>query len=321
MTRYFAGNSLAAFARNSTDLTEITTAGRFDSNYVARALDLGGSGTRFAETPYFPAAHSSGVFRVRFDMYWTTSNTTSVWWYFYNSSGTRIAYFDFSSNNKKFFYWNGTTNVDGGTVTMPAINTLHTMQIEIDPSPSGYMKLYANNALLTTINFTSAAIDNIGKIRCYSPTNGGNMYISQVMAADFDLRDSHFAVPELNGNSAANAGGTGAYSDISPPLSDATSVKVTTSGNKQGQTKAAIAVPAGYIIGAMVTSARGRVSGAITDGKLGVRTSGGTNSSGIGRGYNGGYEPRQRIIETDPDTATEFTQTGFNNAEVFLEAA
>ena len=321
MARYFAGNAMAAFSRSSAGLTEITTAGRFDSNYVSRALDLGGDGTRFAETPNFPTAHSSGVFRVRFDMYWNTSNTTSAWWYFYNSSGAVRGYFDFSSNNKRFFYWNGSSYVNGGTVTMPAVSTLHTMQIEIDPSPSGYMKLYANNALLTTINFTSAAIDNIGKIRCYSPTNGGNMYISQVMAGDYDLRDSHFAVPDPNGNSAANTGGTGSYTDVLPPLDDATAIKVTVAGNKMGQTKAAITVPTGYIIGGMVISGRGRVSGSITDGKLGVRTAGGTNNSGTGRSYNGGYEPRQRIIETDPDTATEFTQNGFNNAEVFLEAA
>ena len=86
-----------------------------------------------------------------------------------------------------------------------------------------------------------------------------------------------------------------------------------------GQTKAALTLPSGFDIKGMVISARGRVSGTITDGKLGIR-SGGTNYSSAALTFAAAYEPRVYISETDPATGTDFTQTGYNNAEPYFEA-
>lgn len=147
-----------------------------------------------------------------------------------------------------------------------------------------------------------------------------NCYYSQVMIADYDLRDSRYKMDTISGTSASNTAGSGAYTDINESvLDESTAASVTASGDKRGFTHTGITVPSGYIIGAMVVNARGRATGAVTDGKLGVRQ-GGTNYSSAGRTYNGGYEPRTHILDNDPATATNFTQAGFNSAEVYIEA-
>jgi hypothetical protein len=141
------------------------------------------------------------------------------------------------------------------------------------------------------------------------------------MCADYDIRDAHLMTAALNGNSASNTGGTGSYTDVNETVLDETTAEViTTSGNKMGQTHAAITVPGGLGISGLIINARGRVNGGvITDGKLGVRSSS-TNYSSSGKSYNGGYEPRSHIWESNP-AGGAWNQTSFNAAETYLEAA
>jgi hypothetical protein len=199
-------------------------------------------------------------------------------------------------------------------------NSLHKLACKVVLG-SGF-EVYVGGTMVASGSGWTGGGTTVTKLRLGCANNSNGSVFSEIMVADYDIRDSRFMVAALNGNSAANTGAaSGVYTDVNETvLDESTNISITTSGNKAGQTHAAITVPAGYIIAAAVISARGRVSGSITDGKLGVR-SGGTNASSAGRGYNGGYEPRQTIVDNDPSTATRFTQSGFNAAETYLEAA
>lgn len=314
MARYFAGNSLAAFSRLSTASAEVTTAGRHDPAFVSNSISIARSS--YIESP---ALGSRTTLWVRYTYYQASNTGASDNLVFLNSSGTPVL--KLTSNGTTMQYWNGSAWVSMTGTFTPSLDTLAVLVIKVTAGVSGTVDVYIGGTLVFSASGMNAAVTNFDKIRI-APMRDAAMNVSEVMIADYDLRDSHYMTAALNGNSAANTGGSGAYTQINETvLDDSTSVTITTAGNKQGQTHATVTVPAGYIIGAAVLSGRGRVNGSITNGKLGLRTSGGTNSSGSGLNYNGGYEPRVRIIDNDPDTATNFTQAGFNAAEPYQEAA
>jgi len=312
MAKYFAGNSLAAFSRTTPTIAEVTTAGRFDSAFVSSGINLPNS-TDYIQTPTFSA---TGTIWLRADMYLaslpnavpflTLRNGTTAAYRLTHTAGTGIG----------LTYWNGSSFVSVGTAYNGwSTSTRYSITLKIVLNSS--WELFFNGTSVASGSGITGAQTTITDVQI----GGSNTnVISQVMIADYDLRDSHLMAAALNGNSAANTGGTGSYTDINETvLDESTSETVATSGNKMGQTHAAITVPSGLYIAGMVIGARGRATGTITDGKLGIR-SGGTNFSSTGRGYTSGYEPRIYLTETDPATATTFTQSGFNAAETYIEA-
>lgn len=315
--RYFAGNSLAEFSRSSLTVVESTTSGKFDSTYVSSALSLSNVSDTATSTPFsatgtvwlaFEWALSGSGYVANAPIATFLNGSTNAYRLTWGSSGGLI----------QMQYWNGSAWTNCGSTASVTLSTLVRVCIKIVQNSS--MELFLAGSSQTSGSVSSGQT-TVTKLVMQTAANSANYY-SQVMVADYDIRDSHFMPRTLNGNSAANTGAaSGVYGDINETvLDESTSVKISASGNKAGQTKASLTVPAGFIIGAMVVSGRGRVNGTITDAKLGVRSGGGTNSSGSGLSYNGGYEPRQRIVENDPDTATNFTQSGFNNAEIYEEA-
>ena len=327
-TRFFGGNTLAAFQRDSTLVAEVTTAGTFDSAYVPNSISVpvanGGklvsqafsatSTLWFAGELYCnDASSNSGIAdKLLFEV---LAGSTTVF---------RIKNVSSNSRSLEVQYWNGSSFVTiGSSVAWPAWTTRLRFAVKVIGGASGSYVLYINGSSYASGSIASASCDNFTRVQYWNPSNNSQaMYFSQLLAADYDLRDSCYMLAALNGNSASNTGAaSGAYTDVNETvLDESTAITITASGNKAGQTHSAITVPAGYIIAAAVINARGRVTGTITDGKLGVR-SGGSNTSSTGRSYNAGYEPRSSIVQNDPNTSTNFTQTGFNNAEMYLEAA
>jgi len=219
-------------------------------------------------------------------------------------------------------YWNGSAWISGMRVSTTDPSSAR-VRVAVKIVCNSEMRIYVGGVELAAAAITGITTGQTAVTRTQHWTvnsTSGNCAFSQIMCADYDLRDSRFMAAALTGDSASNTNGTGAVTTINETvLDESTGVSLTTTAHKRGQTHAAITVPVGYVIGAAVLNARGRAAGTITDGKLGFR-SGGTNYSSSGRGYNSGYEPRGYIIENDPNTATRFTQAGFNAAETYLEA-
>jgi hypothetical protein len=322
--RYFAGNSLAAFFRTSTAVVDgFTTAGYFDSAHVPSAINVVGNATSSRNNIQTYAFSATGTLfaHCEFRSNGTQASGAATWISFFNGATEAYRLSWGSTNGYQLSYWNGSAWVTGTSVVSAAINTK--VQIDIKITLNSEMRVYVGGTELTAAAITgiSGAQTTITHALGWSMGSSvtDNAY-SQFMLSDYDMRDSKYMLAGLNGDSASNTNGTGAYTTINETvLDESTGVSLTTTAHKRGQTHAAITVPAGYVIGAAVWNARGRVNGTITDGKLGFR-SGGTNYSSSGKTYNGGYEPRGHIIEDDPATATRFTQSGFNNAETYLEA-
>lgn len=321
--RYYGGNSLAAFFRSNTAVVDgLTTAGWFDSGYVASAINVFGSSStpNYIESPPFAA---TGTIHWVLELRANTLSGNScypIWAYNGSTNAYRL---QVSTAGYTLQYWNGSAWISGTTVASTDPSTAR-VRIAVKVVMNSEMRVYVGGTELTAAAITGITTGQTTVTRAQHWTvnsTSSNCAFSQILCADYDLRDSRFMAAALNGDSAVNTAGTGAVGTINEAvLDESTAASLTVSADKRGQTHAAITVPAGFVIGALAFAARGRVAGTITDGKLGVR-SGGTNYSSTGRSYNGGYEPRVHILENDPATATRFTQAGFNAAETYLEAA
>jgi hypothetical protein len=313
--RYFAGNSLASFKRSSVAVTEITTAGKFDSAFVPNAIALP-NGSDFFDTEDFNA---TGTIWLHFEYYNSTGSSTNTGPMLRNGS---TGIFRIIRSGTPYFaqYWNGSSWTTTGSSFSFATSTKHRVDIKIVLNTS--YELYDNGTLIASGSGWSGGPTTATNMRFNPINDAGIGAVSQVLISDTDTRNSRYMTAALNGDSATYTDGTGSFSDVNETvLNDSTAVVLTAVGNKKGFTKTSISVPTGYIIGAMCVSARGRVNGGtVTDGKLAV-ASGATYSASSGRSYASGYEPRGTIVENDPDTGTQFTQSGFNAAEIVVEAA
>jgi hypothetical protein len=326
MTKYFAGNSLAAFKRTTAAITDgDTTSGRFDTAYVSSAIHIGaGSTGQYIETPPFSA---TGSFWLRYDIYQggNPSASTDSFMEMYNGA---TPVFRFRTTIVSYLvtpqYWTAGAWASAGSTFTLANSALTTLVIRIDLN-SGF-EVFMNNTSVASGTGWSGGQTTITAVRLF-PGNTATASttatrVSQIMGANYDIRDTHLMASALNGNSAANTGASsGVYTDVNEGvLNDATAIAISTSANKAGQTHAGITLPGGYVIAAAVVAARGRHDGVISDGKLGIRSAG-TNYSSSGKSYAAGYEPRLHIVDNNPATSAPFTQGGFNGVEPYLEAA
>lgn len=318
MARYCGVNSLAGGLRNSINVLETTTAGKFDSAYVSNGILVGASSAEFFDThDFFTTA--TGVVWFRFDYFGGLSSSTGVGPALYNGATGVFRLVSTSGATSQFQYWNGSAWTATGSTFSLTDSVLHTFVVQVDLT-TGAFQAYQNNAPIASGSGWTGFGTQATKVRGQAMRGGGGTTMSQIMAADYDLRDSHLMAAALNGNSATNTAGTGVYTDVNETTLDDSTAIILAAAGKNGQTHAAITVPVGLGIAALIVAARGKVSGGVvTDGKLGVR-SGGTNYSSTGRTYSGGYEPRAAIWEADPATALAWTQTSFNAAETYLEA-
>jgi hypothetical protein len=319
MAKYFATNSLAGLFRTSTGVTEITTAGRFDPAYTTLGVNINTSND-YAQASVFSSI--TGTHWVRFDVYLTASPSSTGALCQLMSGATNVFRLSQTQNTGgtptfQPQYWNGAAWTNTGASFLLSGTALYSFAVKIILNTS--FEAYVGGTLLSSGSGWAGSSSSCSNVRFYSAANNTTVY-SQIMWADYDLRDSKLMLTAINGNSAANTGGTGTFTDINEtPINETTAEAVSVSGNKMGQTKAALTLPGGFDIKGMVIAGRGRVSGTITDGKFGIR-SGGVNYSSAALTFAAAYEPRVYISETDPNTGTDFTQAGYNSAESYFEA-
>jgi hypothetical protein len=327
MARYFQGNTLASFSRNTpAEVFETTTAGRFDSFFVSSAIGVLGHsfGSFYAEGRL--NANATGNFWLHFE-HMSTLGSSAVDSHpvtLLNSAGVPIFRLRNPGNgNTQGQYWNGSTWVSVGAT--PAIaGSINRYDLRYTPGNGGSFDLYISGSLVASASGFSVDGGVVADVRSFRLSSfvgasSATSCYSQVLAADFDTRDSRYRMPLITANGALTDG-TGGFADINETvLDDSTAIRLTASGQRKTFIKAAIAVPAGYRIGAMGVSARGRVTGVLTDGQLSVRLDG-VNYDSASLGFNAGYEPRSYILENNPGTAAAWTQAEFNAAEPGIEA-
>lgn len=321
MARYFAGNTLATFLRSKATVAEITTAGRFDAAYVPSCINgVAGDDTGYFETPAFSAVAPPN-FWLHFELF----NNTGV--------GNRLTLFSGSTNAYRIVvsgssttgllqYWN---TVSAAWVTVGSSfgfsgGVLHRLDLHIAPGVS--MELWSNEVVsLTSGSVGANPATTIDKVRFHPGGAATAMQFSQMFAEDSDTRGKKYMQAALNALG-SHTDGSGAVGDINETIvNDLTIAQLAATGNKRSFTHSGITVPSGFIIGAVVASARARVGGGtVTNAKLGI-DSGATYSGGSNLGPNSQFGPLNRIAVTDPDTGLEWIESGFDGAEIVLEAA
>lgn len=326
-TRYWAFNSLAGSRRTATAVVDgDTTAGRFDSSFVANAIKvLTGSDYLQILGPFLNAGTSiTGLLSCRLDVYHTAApasgNTLALW---LNAGANAYRLQLTGGSTVQMQYWNSGTSawVNWGSTFTINSTTLYTLVVNLTIN-SAFEVLQGGASVASSAVVPTNGASAVTELRLFCAGNSGTAHYSQLMGADYDLRDAHLfpVLPTANGT---YTDGTGAATDVGEAvLDDGTAIGLPAVGNKHTFTKPAIpTVPVGLVIAGMVLNIRGRVGGGVvTDGKAKIR-SGTTDSASTGRSFNGGYEPRAAIFTTDPNTGTAWTKTGFDAAEVGVEAA
>lgn len=318
--RYFAGNTLASFIRSSTDVIESTASGWHDSSYVSNSINVVGVNTSsFIRTPYLNV--DAGEVWFRFD-YRADSSSGSDKTFFqaYDSSGSvyRIVK---TATSFRIDFWTGSSWDTGTSGIGSTLTALQTICIMID-TQNGVAKIFIDGAELSSASRNgmtgSTTIDSFS----LSPTNNVSAAcrVSQVMCANYDLRDDHYMQVLASGNG-HYTDGTGDYTSIDEVmLDDSDAITLPAVGSKKTFTKPAITVPSGLMIASAVVGVRGRASGGIVDDGKALIRSGSTDGTSDDLAFAEAYEPRVALFENDPATTTAWSQSGFNSMQFGVEA-
>jgi hypothetical protein len=323
-TQYFAFNTLAGVSRQTPSIVMSTTAGRFDSAYVSRAIFFpnAGAGVAIRSAPFFDGSNSiAGTFWLRFDIYSATNwangfDPITI----FNGAVNAFRVNRASSTTGQFQYWNTSTNawVNWGAAFAYTFSTLRTWVLKVIIG-AGF-ELYFDGVLVASDGGV-APVNSAAQVTAFQWGAGNvstNTFISQVMCANYDLLLSNYMERPISGEG-TYTDGTGVYSDVIDS-DDGTYINLPAAGNKHTFTKGAIVTPAGKSITGLVANMRGRIGSGVTDGKLTIR-SGGSNQSSGAKALAAGYLPRGHFFPTDPATSADWTQAAINASEVGAEAA
>jgi hypothetical protein len=329
MARYFAGNTLAAFFRSNTTIVEVTTVGTFDPALVPNGISIpgAGGGATFIRTAPWVDGSTPTTISLHWEEILTGAGTTSsTWVQAVNSAGTVVFRLSGTAGVQQAAFFNGATFTNSGaTFARPAVTTRQRFDLIIVCGASGIWELFSSGASIASGSITDADCDNITEFELFSIGNSTSVaaVVSQVLVADFDTRDSrYFCQRPLALGTLTD--GSGAASDINEvPLDESTSVALTTAGDERSFTHSPFTLPSGFMIGAVCAAGRGRINGSgPTDGKFGIYDITATTSHlSPGLSLNAGFEPRGAIFETNPNTAADWTQADYNDAEIILAAA
>lgn len=321
--RYWGFNTLAGARRTAAAVAEVTTAGKFDSGFVTNAIQCN-QGADYIQIigPFLDGSSSiSGFLSSRMD--WLTNSSPgagNILWLAKNGANNAYRLYCPTGGSLQFSYWNSGTSawVDWGPSFAVNTLTLYSLTINLTINSAISIWLGTVNVVNNTTPPTNGAAA-ITEVRL-SGVNAASFF-SQIMAADYDIRDSHYDCKLPSAEGTYGTDGTGAYTDVNEViLDDSTAIQLPTSGQHRTFLKTAIpALPAGMQISGMVINARGRVGGSVTDGKA-LCKQGGTDSLSAGLAFGAGYEPRSAFFATDPGTSTAWTKAGFDTAEPGFQA-
>lgn len=329
MNRYFGFNTLAGAFRSSSSVVEVTTSGRFDSQFVPNGIKVPNNATDYFQTLPFQGGATPTTLWTHFELFpddVASGANGGIFWY--NSGGTnvlRARCVGGGTNAFQFAYWNGSAFVNAGSPVDFALDSRVRWDVKLAAGASGEIKVYKQGAPVLSVSGLNAAVTNFSMIRflAQSVAAGAGWVYSQILGADEDTRDHRYYYEPLDALGTLTDG-SGSVGDVNETvLDESTFAQLGVSGDERSYTHPTFSLPVGYEIGAVVANARGRVQGSgPTDGELGLYdiTAATPYLSG-GLSYNGGFEPRGYIWDINPDTSAAWTETDYNDVEVIAAAA
>lgn len=327
MTLFFFNND-GECERSSSAITSVTTAGRFDSAFVDSAIRIPSASLSttslgvFLQSPRFPEASPSvTTFNLHHEMYHTATTSVDRRMYsFQNSAGVtvfRIQIAVGSSTTAQCEYWNGSAFVAIGSTFTYAVAVLQTIDIRLTAGASGTVRVYLGGVEVVNATGMNAAVTNFANVRIHNPGSSGDMWVSQIVGATYDVRDANVLSRRPTGNG-ARADGTGVFGDVNTiPRNDATAINLPTVGAKRTFTKAAITVPSGKVVKAVAVNGLVRASSPAAGAKA-ILTIAGTDYQAAGSmGATTSTEARGQIWENHPVTGIPFTGAQLDAIQAF----
>lgn len=319
MARLFAGNADCAFFRTSeVNVQSVTTAGRFNSAFVDSAVQV--VGQDFIETPptWYNGVTSVTTFGCRVDLYAPTNIAQRPFFELINASGRTVVQITGGPTFGTFKAqaWNGSAYIDFGNVFSTSADSLFTLAVAVNPGTTGALIVYLGGTPVA-VGARPVAVDNVAKVRIRT-TQNDTIWVSQLMCADYDVRDARALSQLANGTSLVNTGGTGLFTDVNEvPRNDSTSILMASVGLKRTLLKPAITVPTGLVIKSICSNMMSRVSGGTVTNQYGLlRTAGADVRSPNLLAPNNGYEPRGWSYET----GANISSATYNAAEFGFES-
>lgn len=325
MTRYFVGGEMDAFTPSDGAVYEVTTAGSFVAPFARCAIRCG---TALGQTaPYAEANHANlTTFWLRFDVYMLRAPAAAQVYTLlsaYNSGGTEVFRLTaegtpgdtgVSSARIKAYIWSGSAFVQVGTGLDYDVSTVTTFNLNL-VAGTGAFAIYLAGSLRDS--GTGAAFSNICKERfraVYVQT-----YWSQVIVGDAS-EIGNFLYRYPIDTAGTNTAWTGGPSDINETVyADATFISSTSNGDIETNTANGLDLSA-YTIQAVAASARANCGATGPQNlQLAVRT-GGTNYFSASILQAAGYAVAQKIWETSPNTAAQWTAANAQAAELGVKA-
>lgn len=323
MKRYFAYNTLARAIRSSTSIADgDAQGGHFNTTYVSNGIGNINNGEYFGVVAPFDDGSMTvtGFVSHRFD-FWSGGNNQRAVSHMMNGATSAYRLLG-GSAGYQFQYWNTVSGawVNWGVGWDLTDFVVYTIVINLDLT-AGTFEVYVNNLLKASGSAPLNAATQLTEFRHYSPASGSTRLTwSQLMCADYDLRDAHIysKLPSAEGT---YTDGTGTFADVDEAaLNDADAVGLTAIGQKHTFDHAAFpALAAGLVIRGLVVNGRLRTGGAVNDGQFKI-VSAGVEENSDDLLCDTAYAPRGRFFGTDPATGTTWDKTAADAAEIGLEA-
>lgn len=306
MTILFAGNQMQDFVTNAL-VSEVTTAGRFDSAWVPNACHVA-SGTAPMRTPIFT---SQTLIWIHWEG-WNTdaSSTLQAFFQAYNSSTTavvRLLATNGTPVNTSLQYWTGSawTTIGTGSFSSSALHQ-HDVFININGA-SSVISWYVDQTLQVTGTGDYSSVGNIAQAGWQTHRLNGSTDISEVIIATTSTMTKRYNL-RLPNAAGTNSGFTGAYTDVNEAITNNTTFISTTTNNVISTFQTAGKTLTGYNIDAVIVTHL-----SMRDDTTGPQNSqvaiciGGTNYFGPTEALDLSWGSHRYYMPLDPSTSAAWT--------------
>jgi hypothetical protein len=339
----FAGGRLGSVEIVSVTVSEVTTAGHFDSAYADAAIALT---SQFASVKHKLFTETAGVLSAATIVSGETLFAHFEAWGAFSSvggaDGGGVQLLDSSgfpwirmsrniatpAGDLLSFYYNSNT---GASPTWTQIgadfpttsNTRYVFDIELTLGSPHEVKLYMNGSLTRSTTFTNANLTNIAEVRIANfNRTSGQLSLSQILATR-GISTLGAKVKTCRATAAgASTGWSNSYTAVNEAInSDATLQNATSNGLKSSHAMSDVTVSSGFEIKSVFHWLRAKNDGTGPVNIKSLLRSGGTDySTGNLSGVGLAYAPVGARYDLDP-LGANWTQTSWNAIEAGYESA
>lgn len=334
----FAGGRLDSVRIVSGSPAEVTTSGRFDSAYADCAIACSNTVTFAADFKTASANVLSDTDVVTGETLWAHAEV-----YFTASSSTARSVVEFqnaagepwlalrtttTSGTYGVYYNSGTGGsptwtLIGSTFAM-ANSTSYALDFKLELGSPHSLEFSLDGTLSQSGTFTQASLTALRRaVFGFVSTGTNNTLWSQILCTEGISTIGNKVLTRRGTADGANTGWSGAYTDVNEAVgSDASVQSSTSAGQKETHAIADITLSAGQEIGCVWHWMRAKNDGSAPNNIKSVIRSGGTDfATGDLSGIGTSFAAVGARYDSDPDTASNWTQGGFNGIEAGYESA